>query len=162
MSGTTPPGSPAILTRLLGPAWFLLLLMFGCHSRKGWRGPSLEPHARTPLAAQEQGKAELGLASVLGSFASSDGQAAGARVLCRPHSAPPHLQGPEHIYCSCVSPCGSWIAYSTASRFHLYRVQHEGDNISIKKVRAGGAHRELGLLVTQCVGQQQQGCSSAV
>lgn len=52
---------------------------------------------------------------------------------------PEHLlqlksKGPEHIYCSCVSPCGSWIAYSTASRFHLYRVQHEGDSISVKKV----------------------------
>ncbi|XP_010214912.1 PREDICTED: cirhin [Tinamus guttatus] len=39
---------------------------------------------------------------------------------------PEHLvqlksKGPEHIYCSCVSPCGGWIAYSTASRFHLYR-----------------------------------------
>ncbi|OXB65092.1 hypothetical protein ASZ78_008375 [Callipepla squamata] len=52
---------------------------------------------------------------------------------------PEHLlqlksKGPEHIYCSCVSPCGSWISYSTASRFHLYRVQHEGDSISVKKV----------------------------
>ncbi|XP_068812163.1 U3 small nucleolar RNA-associated protein 4 homolog [Struthio camelus] len=56
--------------------------------------------------------------------------------VCR---VPEHLvqlksKGPEHIYCSCVSPCGSWIAYSTASRFHLYRVQYEGDSISIKKV----------------------------
>ncbi|XP_062442273.1 U3 small nucleolar RNA-associated protein 4 homolog [Rhea pennata] len=56
--------------------------------------------------------------------------------VCR---VPEHLvelksKGPEHIYCSCVSPCGSWIAYSTASRFHLYRVQHEGDSVSIKKV----------------------------
>lgn len=99
---------------------------------------------------------------MLGSFASSDGQVASARVLCGPHSAPPHLQGPEHICCSCVSPCGSWIAYSTASRFHLYRVQHEGDSISVKKVRAGGSRGELGLLVAQCVGQQQWGCLSAV
>lgn len=53
----------------------------------------------------------------------------------RPRSAPLPFQGPEHIYCSCVSPCGSWVAYSTASRFHLYRVQYEGDGISIKKVR---------------------------
>ncbi|NWZ55840.1 U3 small nucleolar RNA-associated protein 4 homolog [Haliaeetus albicilla] len=56
--------------------------------------------------------------------------------LCR---MPEHLvqlksKGPEHIYCSCVSPCGSWVAYSTASRFHLYRVQYEGDGVSIKKV----------------------------
>ncbi|NWU73673.1 UTP4 protein, partial [Pterocles burchelli] len=52
---------------------------------------------------------------------------------------PEHLlqlksKGPEHIYCSCVSPCGGWVAYSTASRFHLYRLQYEGDGISIKKV----------------------------
>ncbi|XP_040427229.1 U3 small nucleolar RNA-associated protein 4 homolog [Cygnus olor] len=52
---------------------------------------------------------------------------------------PEHLlqlksKGPEHIYCSCVSPCGSWVAYCTASRFHLYRVQHEGDSVSVKKV----------------------------
>ncbi|KAM9182934.1 U3 small nucleolar RNA-associated protein 4 homolog [Mergus octosetaceus] len=52
---------------------------------------------------------------------------------------PEHLlqlksKGPEHIYCSCVSPCGSWVAYCTASRFHLYRVQHEGDGVSVKKV----------------------------
>ncbi|NXC41438.1 UTP4 protein, partial [Penelope pileata] len=56
--------------------------------------------------------------------------------VCR---VPEHLlqlksKGPEHIYCSCVSPCGSWVAYSTASRFHLYRVQHEGDSVSVKKV----------------------------
>ncbi|NXP48615.1 UTP4 protein, partial [Heliornis fulica] len=56
--------------------------------------------------------------------------------LCR---QPEHLlqlksKGPEHIYCSCISPCGSWVAYATASRFHLYRVRCEGDGISIKKV----------------------------
>ncbi|NXH16573.1 UTP4 protein, partial [Bucco capensis] len=56
--------------------------------------------------------------------------------LCR---MPEHLvqlksKGPEHIYCSCVSPCGSWVSYCTASRFHLYRVQQEGNSISIKKV----------------------------
>uniref|UniRef100_A0A8C5LF08 UTP4 small subunit processome component n=1 Tax=Jaculus jaculus TaxID=51337 RepID=A0A8C5LF08_JACJA len=30
-----------------------------------------------------------------------------------------HLKtkGPENIICSCISPCGSWIAYSTASPF---------------------------------------------
>jgi len=53
----------------------------------------------------------------------------------RPRSAPLPSQGPEHIYCSCVSSCGSWVAYSTASRFHLYRVQYEGDGVSVKKVR---------------------------
>ncbi|NWH70841.1 UTP4 protein, partial [Piaya cayana] len=56
--------------------------------------------------------------------------------LCR---MPEHLlqlksKGPEHIYCSCVSPCGSWVAYSTASRFHLYRVRYESNSISVKKV----------------------------
>ncbi|NXX58433.1 UTP4 protein, partial [Scopus umbretta] len=56
--------------------------------------------------------------------------------LCR---MPEHLvqlksKGPEHIYCSCVSPCGSWVAYCTASRFHLYRVRYEGDGVSIEKV----------------------------
>ncbi|NWR79511.1 UTP4 protein, partial [Centropus unirufus] len=56
--------------------------------------------------------------------------------LCR---MPEHLlqlksKGPEHIYCSCVSPCGSWVAYSTASRFHLYRVQYEGGSVSVHKV----------------------------
>ncbi|NXV70955.1 UTP4 protein, partial [Atlantisia rogersi] len=52
---------------------------------------------------------------------------------------PEHLvqlksKGPEHIYCSCVSPCGAWVAYSTASRFHLYRVRYQGDGVSVKKV----------------------------
>ncbi|NXF87436.1 UTP4 protein, partial [Eubucco bourcierii] len=56
--------------------------------------------------------------------------------LCR---LPEHLvqlksKGPEHIYCSCISPCGSWVAYCTASRFHLCRVQCEGNSISVKKV----------------------------
>ncbi|ELW50370.1 Cirhin [Tupaia chinensis] len=44
----------------------------------------------------------------------------------------PH--GPENIICSCVSPCGSWIAYSTASRFFLYRLNYERDNISLRRV----------------------------
>uniref|UniRef100_A0A2K5E7B9 U3 small nucleolar RNA-associated protein 4 homolog n=1 Tax=Aotus nancymaae TaxID=37293 RepID=A0A2K5E7B9_AOTNA len=41
---------------------------------------------------------------------------------------------PENIICSCISPCGSWIAYSTASRFFLYRLNYEHDNISLKRV----------------------------
>lgn len=66
--------------------------------------------------------------------------------LCGPRSAPPHPppQGPEHIYCSCVSPCGSWVAYCTASRFHLYRVQHEGDGVSVKKVGTGWREGDRG------------------
>ncbi|NXF79518.1 UTP4 protein, partial [Sclerurus mexicanus] len=56
--------------------------------------------------------------------------------LCR---MPEHLvqlksKGPEHIYCSCVSPCGTWLGYSTASRFHLYRVRCDGDSVSLRKV----------------------------
>ncbi|XP_032140172.1 U3 small nucleolar RNA-associated protein 4 homolog isoform X5 [Sapajus apella] len=42
--------------------------------------------------------------------------------------------GPENIICSCISPCGSWIAYSTASRFFLYRLNYEHDNINLKRV----------------------------
>ncbi|KAJ7312190.1 hypothetical protein JRQ81_006554 [Phrynocephalus forsythii] len=50
-----------------------------------------------------------------------------------PLSSPPeHLlqlkaKGPEHISASCVSPCGTWIAYSTASRFYLHRLQYNGE-----------------------------------
>ncbi|NWY90549.1 UTP4 protein, partial [Loxia curvirostra] len=56
--------------------------------------------------------------------------------LCR---MPEHLvqlksKGPEHIYCSCVSPCGTWLGYSTASRFQLYRVHCDGDGVSLRKV----------------------------
>jgi hypothetical protein len=53
--------------------------------------------------------------------------------------APSVCQGPENIICSCVSPCGSWIAYSTASRFFLYRLKYERDNISLQRVSEGGA-----------------------
>ncbi|KAM9509198.1 U3 small nucleolar RNA-associated protein 4 homolog [Guaruba guarouba] len=54
-------------------------------------------------------------------------------------SMPEHLvqlrsKGPEHIYCSCVSPCGSWVTYATASRFHLYRVHYEDDGVRIEKI----------------------------
>uniref|UniRef100_A0A7N9CIT1 UTP4 small subunit processome component n=1 Tax=Macaca fascicularis TaxID=9541 RepID=A0A7N9CIT1_MACFA len=47
-----------------------------------------------------------------------------------------HLKtkGPENIICSCISLCGSWIAYSTVSRFFLYRLNYEHDNISLKRV----------------------------
>nr|KAF6319009.1 UTP4 small subunit processome component [Pipistrellus kuhlii] len=43
-------------------------------------------------------------------------------------------KGPENIICSCVSPCGSWIAYSTASRFFLRRLNYEHDNLSLHRV----------------------------
>lgn len=45
-----------------------------------------------------------------------------------------HYQGPENIICSCISPCGGWIAYSTASRFFLYRLNYENDTISLQRV----------------------------
>uniref|UniRef100_A0A8D2IFG2 UTP4 small subunit processome component n=1 Tax=Urocitellus parryii TaxID=9999 RepID=A0A8D2IFG2_UROPR len=47
-----------------------------------------------------------------------------------------HLKtkGPENIICSCISPCGSWIAYSTVSRVFLYRLNYEHDNINLKRV----------------------------
>ncbi|XP_034973722.2 U3 small nucleolar RNA-associated protein 4 homolog [Zootoca vivipara] len=57
-----------------------------------------------------------------------------------PVSCPPeHLlqlkaKDPEHIASSCVSPCGSWIAYSTTSRFYLHQVQLSSDHIAIKRV----------------------------
>ncbi|NWI56743.1 UTP4 protein, partial [Calyptomena viridis] len=56
--------------------------------------------------------------------------------LCR---MPEHLvqlksKGPEHIYSSCVSPCGTWLGYSTASRLHLYRVCCDDDGVSLRKV----------------------------
>uniref|UniRef100_A0A8D2KVV6 UTP4 small subunit processome component n=2 Tax=Varanus komodoensis TaxID=61221 RepID=A0A8D2KVV6_VARKO len=77
--------------------------------------------------------------------------AKGAAGEVLPVSCPPkHLlqlkaKGPEHISSSCVSPCGSWVAYSTASRLYLHRVQLEGDHVAIKKVPkvpalAGAAH----------------------
>lgn len=81
---------------------------------------------------QLNSKVGLGRGSVGGGWEWGGGSACPAQHL---HIPPP--QGPEHIYCSCVSPCGSWVAYCTASRFHLYRVQHEGDGVSVKKVGTG-------------------------
>ncbi|KAF7644632.1 hypothetical protein LDENG_00218680 [Lucifuga dentata] len=45
-----------------------------------------------------------------------------------------HLKrkGDNHICCSAVSPCGGWLAYSTISTAHLYKLQY--NNISITKV----------------------------
>lgn len=47
-----------------------------------------------------------------------------------------HLKtkGPENIICSSISPCGGWIACSTASRFFLYRLNYEHDDISLQRV----------------------------
>lgn len=41
-------------------------------------------------------------------------------------------QGNDHICSSALSPCGSWLAYSTLSGVRLYRLQY--NNISITKV----------------------------
>ncbi|XP_070617832.1 LOW QUALITY PROTEIN: U3 small nucleolar RNA-associated protein 4 homolog [Erythrolamprus reginae] len=71
-----------------------------------------------------------------------------------PVSSPPQnllqlkAKGPEHIRSSCLSPCGAWIVYSTASRFCLHRVQLDNDHISISRVRKiprlkGSAHHVL-------------------
>ncbi|XP_075393503.1 U3 small nucleolar RNA-associated protein 4 homolog [Tenrec ecaudatus] len=43
-------------------------------------------------------------------------------------------KGPENIICSSVSPCGNWMAYSTASRFFLYRLSYEHDSVSLQRV----------------------------
>ncbi|KAL4657088.1 hypothetical protein GN956_G4041 [Arapaima gigas] len=42
-------------------------------------------------------------------------------------------KGEDHIYCSTVSPCGGWLAYSTVSRIRLYQLQCD-EHISISKV----------------------------
>ncbi|KAM9754844.1 LOW QUALITY PROTEIN: U3 small nucleolar RNA-associated protein 4 homolog [Menidia menidia] len=42
-------------------------------------------------------------------------------------------KGEEHICRSALSPCGGWLAYSTASSLRLYRLQL-GNNVSISKV----------------------------
>lgn len=41
-------------------------------------------------------------------------------------------QGNDHVCSSALSPCGSWLAYSTLSGVRLYRLQY--NNISITKV----------------------------
>uniref|UniRef100_A0A8C7ZF61 UTP4 small subunit processome component n=1 Tax=Oryzias sinensis TaxID=183150 RepID=A0A8C7ZF61_9TELE len=43
-------------------------------------------------------------------------------------------RGEDHICCSAVSPCGSWVAFSTVSSVRLYKLQLSNGNISIKKV----------------------------
>ncbi|MEQ2266498.1 hypothetical protein XENORESO_007567 [Xenotaenia resolanae] len=44
------------------------------------------------------------------------------------------MKGEDHICCSTLSPCGSWLAYSTVSSVRLYRLQLSSNNISIQKV----------------------------
>ncbi|XP_067276363.1 U3 small nucleolar RNA-associated protein 4 homolog [Pseudorasbora parva] len=44
------------------------------------------------------------------------------------------VKGDDHIRCSAVSPCGEWIAYSTASILRLYRLHCDNNNVSITKI----------------------------
>lgn len=73
------------------------------------------------------------------------GVCAGLWGFLGPLSVPWPSQGPEHIYCSSVSPCGTWLGYSTASRFQLYRVHCDGDGVSLRKVRGAGGRGAWGL-----------------
>ncbi|KAM9808140.1 U3 small nucleolar RNA-associated protein 4 homolog [Neosynchiropus ocellatus] len=43
-------------------------------------------------------------------------------------------KGPEHISCSGLSPCGSWLVYSTVSSVRLYRVRLDERRVSLEKV----------------------------
>lgn len=43
-------------------------------------------------------------------------------------------KGEDHICCSALSPCGSWLAYSTVSSVRLYRIQYSESNIGISKI----------------------------
>lgn len=47
-----------------------------------------------------------------------------------------HLKrkGEDHICCCTLSPCGSWLAYSTISNVRLYRIQHSENSISLIKI----------------------------
>uniref|UniRef100_A0A4W3GDL2 UTP4 small subunit processome component n=1 Tax=Callorhinchus milii TaxID=7868 RepID=A0A4W3GDL2_CALMI len=39
-------------------------------------------------------------------------------------------QGSDHIHCCCLSPCGEWISYATASRVCVYRVQYQDGSVT--------------------------------
>ncbi|XP_008410766.1 U3 small nucleolar RNA-associated protein 4 homolog [Poecilia reticulata] len=43
-------------------------------------------------------------------------------------------KGEDHICCSALSPCGSWLAYATVAAVRLYRLQLSSNNVSIQKV----------------------------
>lgn len=43
-------------------------------------------------------------------------------------------KGEDHICCSTLSPCGSWLAYSTVSGVRLYRLQLSSNTVSLQKV----------------------------
>ncbi|XP_043072748.1 U3 small nucleolar RNA-associated protein 4 homolog [Puntigrus tetrazona] len=44
------------------------------------------------------------------------------------------VKGEDHIRCSAVSPCGEWIAYSTANTLRLFRLHCNNNNINITKI----------------------------
>lgn len=43
-------------------------------------------------------------------------------------------KGEDHIRCSSLSPCGSWLVYSTVSTVRLYRLQTDSHSMGIHKV----------------------------
>ncbi|KAM6946210.1 U3 small nucleolar RNA-associated protein 4 homolog [Aplochiton taeniatus] len=43
-------------------------------------------------------------------------------------------KGEDNIFCSAVSPCGGWIAYSTVSAVRLYRLQDQNNNITVTRI----------------------------
>lgn len=43
-------------------------------------------------------------------------------------------KGEDHICCSAVSPCGGWIAFSTASTVRLYRLLDQNNYITVTRV----------------------------
>uniref|UniRef100_UPI00398EFCA3 U3 small nucleolar RNA-associated protein 4 homolog n=1 Tax=Pristiophorus japonicus TaxID=55135 RepID=UPI00398EFCA3 len=43
-------------------------------------------------------------------------------------------KGCDHIRCCALSPCGTWIAFSTIYRVRLYRLQYENDSIAVNAV----------------------------
>ncbi|XP_061892003.1 U3 small nucleolar RNA-associated protein 4 homolog [Entelurus aequoreus] len=47
-----------------------------------------------------------------------------------------HLKrkGEDNIWCSALSPCGEWLAFSTISSVRLYRLQIHNDDICMSKV----------------------------
>ncbi|XP_067905048.1 U3 small nucleolar RNA-associated protein 4 homolog [Heterodontus francisci] len=40
-------------------------------------------------------------------------------------------KGCDHIRCSALSPCGTWIAFSNIYRVRLYRIQYENDSVTV-------------------------------
>uniref|UniRef100_A0A4W3GDM0 UTP4 small subunit processome component n=1 Tax=Callorhinchus milii TaxID=7868 RepID=A0A4W3GDM0_CALMI len=65
-------------------------------------------------------------------------------------------QGSDHIHCCCLSPCGEWISYATASRVCVYRVQYQDGSVTVTRVRA-----LLGLRRWKCWGVGASGVGVA-